>query len=76
MSGMDRATMFGKLNSSLKRYTPGFQRFLQDSADRIDLPLPKMLWGKPVWTHSHLEPADHGHESSGESCCRMSAIRL
>ena len=68
--------MFGKLNSSLKRYTPGFQRFLKDSADRIDLPLPKMLWGKPVWTHSHLEPADPSHESSGESCCRVSAIHL
>lgn len=25
---------------------------------------------------SHLESAVSGHESSGESCCRMSAIRL
>ena len=54
MGGTNRGTMFGKLNSSLKRYTPGFQRFLKDSAHRVDLPLPKMLWGKTIWTHSRL----------------------
>ncbi len=42
------------LNSSLKRYIPWLHRLLKGGAYRIGLPLPKILWGRAVWTHSRL----------------------
>src|ERR1700677_3371953 len=46
--------MFGKVNSVLRRYAPGLQHLLKSGAYRIGIPLPKMLWGRLVWTHSRL----------------------
>lgn len=46
--------MLGAINRGLKRYAPGFHHLLKHSVYHIGLPLPKMLWGRPVWTHSRL----------------------
>ncbi len=43
--------MFGAVNSGLKRYVPALHRVLKRGARRSGLPLPKLLWGRPVWTH-------------------------
>jgi FkbM family methyltransferase len=42
------------LNSLLKNHAPGLHRFLKRSLARTGLPVPKMLFGRPVWTHSQL----------------------
>jgi FkbM family methyltransferase len=42
------------LNSLLKKYAPGPHHFLKQSLARSGLPVPKMLLGRPVWTHSLL----------------------
>lgn len=46
--------MFGAVNSGLKRYMPGLHRLVKRGAQVTGLPLPKVLWGKPVWTHLQL----------------------
>jgi FkbM family methyltransferase len=46
--------MFGSVNSGLKRYTPGLHHLLKRGAQWTGLPLPKMLWGRPIWTHIQL----------------------
>lgn len=46
--------MFGAVNSGLKRYTPGLHQFLKRGVKRTGLPLPKMLCGRPIWTHLQL----------------------
>lgn len=42
------------VNSGLKTHIPGLHRLLKQAAGRTGLPLPKILWGKPVWTHIQL----------------------
>jgi len=42
------------LNAQLKKYVPGLHRFLKRSLAQTRLPVPKMLFGRPVWTHSRL----------------------
>jgi FkbM family methyltransferase len=46
--------MFAAVNSALKRYTPGLHHLLKDGVKGTGLPFPKMLWGRPVWTHLQL----------------------
>jgi FkbM family methyltransferase len=46
--------MLGAINSGLKRYTPGLHHLLKRGAERTALPLPRMLWGRPIWTHFQL----------------------
>jgi FkbM family methyltransferase len=46
--------MLETVNSGLKRYTPGLYRLLRSGAERTQLPFPRMLQGKPVWTHFRL----------------------
>lgn len=46
--------MFGAVNSGLKRYVPTLHQLLKRSAKRTGLPFPKVLWGKPIWTHLQL----------------------
>lgn len=46
--------MFAAVNSTLKRYTPGLHHLLKDGVMGAGLPFPKMLWGRPVWTHLQL----------------------
>jgi len=46
--------MFAAVNSGLKRYVPGLHRLVKRGAQRTGLPLPKLLWGRPVWTHLQL----------------------
>jgi FkbM family methyltransferase len=46
--------MFAAINSGLKRHAPGLQNSLKRISYRLNIPLPKMLWGQPVWTHSRL----------------------
>ena len=47
--------MFGKVNSFQRRYALGFQVLPTSCAHRIGLSLPKMLWGRAVWTHSKMK---------------------
>src|ERR1700678_2031950 len=49
-----RCGMLGAINSGLKRYTPGLHHLLKRGAERTALPLPRMLWGRPIWTHFQL----------------------
>lgn len=42
------------LNEFLKRYVPGVHHHLKRSLGQSGLPVPKMLSGRPVWTHSRL----------------------
>lgn len=42
------------LNSLLKKHVPRLHRFLKRSLERAKLPVPKMLMGRPVWTHFQL----------------------
>ena len=42
------------LNSLLKKYAPGIHHRLKQSLAWSGLPVPKMLLGRPVWTHSRL----------------------
>jgi FkbM family methyltransferase len=46
--------MFTAVNSALKRYTPGLHHLLKGGVKGAGLPFPKMLWGRPVWTHLQL----------------------
>ena len=46
--------MFATANSALKRYTPGLHHLLKGGVKRAGVPFPKMLWGRPVWTHYQL----------------------
>jgi FkbM family methyltransferase len=46
--------MLETLNSSLRKHTPGLYRLLRRGVERTELPFPKMLLGKPVWTHFRL----------------------
>jgi FkbM family methyltransferase len=46
--------VFAAFNSSLKRATPGLHHLLKLGACGMALPLPKMLWGRSVWTHPRL----------------------
>jgi FkbM family methyltransferase len=41
-------------NSLLKKYAPGVHQALKQSLAWSGLPVPKMLLGRPVWTHSRL----------------------
>ncbi|MBT9331594.1 FkbM family methyltransferase [Paracidobacterium acidisoli] len=42
------------LNSLLRKHVPGLHHFLKETLARTGLPVPKMLLGRPVWTHSQL----------------------
>jgi FkbM family methyltransferase len=42
------------LNTLLRKYTPGIHRVLKQGLARTKLPVPKMLHGRPVWTHAEL----------------------
>lgn len=42
------------LNALLKRYVPGVHHHLKQGLARTKLPVPKMLLGRPVWTHARL----------------------
>jgi FkbM family methyltransferase len=46
--------MFGAVNAALKRHAPVLHDLLRQGAKRTGLPWPKMLWGRPVWTHFQL----------------------
>lgn len=46
--------MSATVNSILKRHAPGLHQLLKRVVQRTGLPLPKMLWGRPVWTHFQL----------------------
>ena len=46
--------MFVAVNSGFKRYTPGLHHLLKRGVKWTGLPLPKMLCGRPVWTHLQL----------------------
>lgn len=46
--------MLAALNSRLKKHVPKLHQFLKESLARTQLPVPKMLLGRPVWTHSQL----------------------
>lgn len=58
--------MSGAVNSSLKRYVPALHQLLKRAARRTGLPFPKVLWGKPIWTHLQLV----NHVVWGESVLR------
>jgi FkbM family methyltransferase len=49
-----RCGVAAAVNSILKRHAPGLHQLLKSGVQRTGLPLPKMLWGKPVWTHVQL----------------------
>jgi FkbM family methyltransferase len=38
----------------IRRYVPALHQLLMRGAKRTGLPLPKVLWGKPIWTHLQL----------------------
>jgi FkbM family methyltransferase len=42
------------LNLLLKKHVPGMHQFLKGGLARTGWPVPKMLCGRPVWTHSEL----------------------
>ena len=46
--------MIRAVNASLKRHFPAARQALLLGAERTGLPLPRMLWGRPVWTHLRL----------------------
>jgi FkbM family methyltransferase len=46
--------MSAALNSRLRKHFPKLHQFLKQSLARTKLPVPKMLLGRPVWTHSQL----------------------
>ncbi len=46
--------MLDTVNSGLRRYAPGLHHVIKRGVQRTGLPLPKMLWGRPVWTHFQL----------------------
>lgn len=46
--------MLTTLSSLLKKHVPKLHQFLKQSLARTRLPAPKMLWGRPVWTHPQL----------------------
>jgi FkbM family methyltransferase len=46
--------MLETVNSVFKRYAPGLHRWLKHGADHTSVPFPKMLQGRPVWTHFQL----------------------
>jgi FkbM family methyltransferase len=46
--------MLSAVNSSLKRYIPRLHHLLKRGVKWAGLPLPKMLSGRPVWTHLQL----------------------
>lgn len=46
--------MLSAINYSLNRHAPGFHHVLKQAVYRIGVPLPKMLWGRLVWTHPRL----------------------
>jgi FkbM family methyltransferase len=46
--------MLESVNSGLRRYTPSLHRLLQHGAENAALPFPRMLHGRPVWTHFRL----------------------
>jgi FkbM family methyltransferase len=48
------AKMFGVINSGLKRHAPRLQNSLKRISYSMNVPLPKVLWGRPVWTHARL----------------------
>jgi len=54
--------MFGAVNLGLKKSMPGLHHLLKRSAQRIALPSPKMLLGRPVWTHFRLRNQVIGEE--------------
>ena len=46
--------MLERIGFGLKRYTPGLYRLLRYVAEKTELPFPRMLLGRPVWTHFRL----------------------
>lgn len=46
--------MFDAINTGLKKFAPGLHSLLKRGIRQSQLPLPKMLWGGTVWTHSRL----------------------
>jgi FkbM family methyltransferase len=46
--------MFGAADAGVKKQLAGFRRFLKRGAQLTGLPVPKMLWGRLVWTHFQL----------------------
>ncbi|MGD0546465.1 MAG: FkbM family methyltransferase, partial [Terracidiphilus sp.] len=46
--------MQAALNSLLRKHTPGLHQFLKHGLAQTGLPVPKMLMGRPVWTHYQL----------------------
>jgi FkbM family methyltransferase len=42
------------LNSRLKKHLPKLHQFLKQTLAQTKLPVPKMLLGRPVWTHAQL----------------------
>ena len=55
--------MFRAANVILKKSIPSLHHVLRNSAKRIGLPSPKMLWGRPVITHFQLRNQLVGEES-------------
>lgn len=47
-------TVFGAFNTGLKKYAPKLQPLLKECIYRSEIPLPKRLWGRLVWTHPKL----------------------
>jgi FkbM family methyltransferase len=46
--------MFAAINTGLKKVAPGLHRLLKRVLQQSRLPLPKMLWGRIVWTYPRL----------------------
>ena len=46
--------MFDAINTGLKKFAPELHSLLKRGIRQSQLPLPKMLWGSTVWTHSRL----------------------
>ena len=46
--------MLRTLNLRLKQYAPKLQSRVKRCIDGAEVPLPKLLWGRTMWTHSKL----------------------
>ena len=46
--------MFPAINTGLRKIAPGLHRQLKRTVQQSRLPLPKMVWGRTVWTYPRL----------------------
>jgi FkbM family methyltransferase len=51
--------MSAAFNSRLKKHAPKLHQFLKQTLARTKLPVPRLLLGRPVWTHYRLLNSGH-----------------